>query len=81
VLGVLLIGMFTERCGSDAGNIIAISAGLLATVIVGKLDVMIVNGVASLFGRPPGRSGLDGRARETETSATVSEFRGPSAQG
>lgn len=50
MLGVFLIGMFTERRGSDAGNIIAISAGLVATVIAGKLDVMIVNGVASLFG-------------------------------
>ncbi len=50
MLGVFLIGMFTERRGSDAGNMIAISAGLLATVIVGKLDVMIVNGVAPLFG-------------------------------
>jgi len=50
MLGVFLIGMFTERRGSDAGNIIAISAGLFATVIAGKLDVMIVNGVASLFG-------------------------------
>ena len=50
MLGVFLIGMFTERRGSDAGNMLAISAGLLATVIVGKLDVMIVNGVAPLFG-------------------------------
>src|SRR5499433_543656 len=50
MLGVFLIGMFTGRRGSDAGNMIAISAGLLATVIVGKLDVMIVNGVAPLFG-------------------------------
>src|SRR5439155_1552358 len=50
MLGVFLIGMFTERRGSDAGNLIAISAGLLATVIVGKLDIMIVNGVAPLFG-------------------------------
>ena len=29
---------------------IAISAGLLATVVVGKLDVMIVNGAAPLLG-------------------------------
>ena len=29
---------------------IAITVGLLATVVVGKLDIMIVNGVASLFG-------------------------------
>jgi len=50
MLGVFLIGMFTERRGSDKGNMIAISAGLLATVIAGKLDVMIVNAVASLFG-------------------------------
>jgi SSS family transporter len=50
MLGVFLIGMFTERRGSDLGNLIAISAGLVATVVVGKLDVMIVNGVASLFG-------------------------------
>src|SRR5258705_5703665 len=50
MLGVFLIGMFTERRGSDAGNMIAISAGLLATVVVGKLDVMIANGVASLLG-------------------------------
>src|SRR5712671_4055058 len=50
MLGVFLIGMFTERRGSDTGNLLAISAGLLATVVVGKLDVMIVNGVAPLFG-------------------------------
>jgi Na+/proline symporter len=50
MLGVFLIGMFTERRGSDLGNLIAISAGLVATVVVGKLDVMIVNGVAPLFG-------------------------------
>jgi SSS family solute:Na+ symporter len=50
MLGVFLIGMFTERRGSDKGNMIAISAGLLATIIAGKLDVMIVNAVASLFG-------------------------------
>ena len=50
MLGVFLVGMFTRRRGSDAGNLIAISAGLLATIIVGKLDVMIVNGVAPLLG-------------------------------
>jgi solute:Na+ symporter, SSS family len=50
MLGVFLIGMFTERRGSDGGNLLAITAGLLATVFVGKLDVMIVNGVAPLLG-------------------------------
>ena len=50
MLGVFLIGMFTERRGSDGGNLVAITAGLFATVVVGKLDVMIVNGVAPLLG-------------------------------
>ena len=50
MLGVFLIGMFTKRRGSDAGNMIAISAGLLATVVVGKLDITILNAVAPLFG-------------------------------
>ena len=50
MLGVFLIGMFTARRGSDAGNMLAISLGLLATVVVGKLDVMIVNGVGPLLG-------------------------------
>src|SRR6266550_2771579 len=50
MLGVFLIGMFTERRGSDAGNIIAISAGLVATVVVGQLNIVILNAVAPLFG-------------------------------
>ena len=50
MLGVFLIGMFTERRGSDAGNMIAISAGLLVTVVVGKLNITILNAVAPLFG-------------------------------
>jgi len=50
MLGVFLIGMFTERRGSDTGNMIAISAGLVATVIVGKLDVTLVHTLAPLFG-------------------------------
>src|SRR5213593_145788 len=50
MLGVFLIGMFTERRGSDTGNMIAISAGLVVTVVVGKLDVAIVNTAAPLFG-------------------------------
>src|SRR5437870_4725072 len=50
MLGVFLIGMFTERRGSDTGNMIAISAGLVATVVVGKLDIALVNTVAPLFG-------------------------------
>src|SRR5262249_35816889 len=50
MLGVFLIGMLTERRGSDAGNMIAVSAGLVATVVVGKLDITLVNTVAPLFG-------------------------------
>ena len=50
MLGVFLIGMFTERRGSDRGNMIAISAGLLVTVVVGKLNILILNAVAPLFG-------------------------------
>jgi SSS family transporter len=50
MLGVFLIGLLTKRRGSDAGNIVAISAGLVATVIVGRLHITIANEIATLFG-------------------------------
>ncbi len=50
MLGVFLIGMFTTRRGSDRGNMLAISAGLLATVLVGKLHITILNGLAPWLG-------------------------------
>jgi SSS family solute:Na+ symporter len=50
MLGVFLIGMLTKRRGSDVGNMIAISAGLLATIVVGKLNITILNAMAPLFG-------------------------------
>jgi SSS family transporter len=50
MLGVFLLGMFTTRRGSDRGNMVAISAGLLATVVVGKLHITILNGLAPWFG-------------------------------
>jgi solute:Na+ symporter, SSS family len=50
MLGVFLLGMLTERRGSDAGNMLAISAGLLATVVVGRLHVALLNESASLLG-------------------------------
>src|SRR4029453_821029 len=50
MLGVFLIGMFTRRRGSDTGNMIAITAGLVATVVVGKLDVTLVPTIAPVFG-------------------------------
>ncbi len=34
MLGVFLIGMFTKRRGSDAGNVLAISLGLVATMLI-----------------------------------------------
>ena len=50
MLGVFLIGMFTRRRGSDAGNVVAIALGLLATIVVGKLNILILNAVAPVFG-------------------------------
>jgi hypothetical protein len=50
MLGVFLIGMFTAGRGSDAGNMLAISAGLLATVVVGRLGIVILNSMAPWFG-------------------------------
>ncbi|HET8531564.1 MAG TPA: sodium:solute symporter [Methylomirabilota bacterium] len=50
MLGVFLIGMFTTRRGSDGGNMLAITAGLAATVVVGKLHLTILNGIAQWLG-------------------------------
>ncbi len=50
MLGVFLLGMFTTRRGSDVGNMLAILAGLFTTVVVGQLDLIILNGVAPLVG-------------------------------
>lgn len=50
MLGVFLIGMFTTRRGSDAGNMLAITVGLAATVVVGKLHLAILNGIAPWLG-------------------------------
>jgi SSS family solute:Na+ symporter len=41
MLGVFLLGMITKRRGSDAGNIIAISIGLVATIVVSELDITL----------------------------------------
>ncbi len=53
MLGVFLIGMLTTGRGSDGGNMLAISAGLLATVVVGKLHITILNGAAPWLGLAP----------------------------
>src|SRR2546426_11941462 len=50
MLGVFLIGMFTKRRGSETGNMIAIAAGLIATIVVGKLNIIMLNVAAPLFG-------------------------------
>ena len=52
MLGVFLIGMLTTGRGSDRGNLLAITAGLVATVVAGKLHITILNGVAPWFGWP-----------------------------
>jgi Na+/proline symporter len=51
MLGVFLIGMFTKGRGSDLGNVIAITCGLIATVVCGDLHVTIANGVAGMLGQ------------------------------
>src|SRR5499433_1267632 len=50
MLGVFLSGLLTSRRGSDAGNMFAISVGLLATIVVGRLHITIGNELLSLLG-------------------------------
>jgi SSS family transporter len=50
MLGVFLLGMFTKSRGSDGGNAIAITIGLITTIVLGELDVYFANLIASLFG-------------------------------
>src|SRR5438477_5548863 len=55
MLGVFLIGMLTRRRGSDAGNMLAITVGLLMTIYVGGLHVDLLNliGLGRLAHPPP----------------------------
>lgn len=50
MLGVFLIGMLTKNRGSDLGNIIAVTVGLVTTIILGELHITIANMLAPLFG-------------------------------
>jgi Na+/proline symporter len=50
MLGVFLIGLFTRNRGSDRGNTVAVSLGLLATIVLGDLHITFFNGVAPLLG-------------------------------
>lgn len=43
MLGVFLLGVLTRRRGSDLGNLIAVTAGLVATFVLGGLHVDIAN--------------------------------------
>ena len=43
MLGVFLLGMLTERRGSDIGNVVAIAVGLSATFVLGGLHVDVAN--------------------------------------
>jgi len=46
MLGVFLIGMLTKSRGSDKGNIIAVTCGLFATVVLGDLHITVINAIA-----------------------------------
>jgi len=50
MLGVFLLGMFTRSRGSDGGNIIAITVGLLTTIILGGLHLDFANLLAPMLG-------------------------------
>jgi SSS family solute:Na+ symporter len=50
MLGVFLLGMLTKNRGSDRGNLIAVSLGLVATVVLGDLHITLINGIAPLLG-------------------------------
>jgi Na+/proline symporter len=54
MLGVFLLGMITKRRGSDFGNIIAISAGLIVTIVLGELHITFAQllGLAKDYVRP-----------------------------
>jgi len=55
MLGVFLIGMFTKTRGSDRGNMIAITVGLLTTIYFGGLhvDLMTLVGLGRFAPPPP----------------------------
>jgi SSS family transporter len=50
MLGVFLLGMLTKGRGSDRGNIIAVTCGLIATIVLGEMHIMVANTVAPWFG-------------------------------
>ncbi len=50
MLGVFLLGMLTKSRGSDRGNLIAVTCGLFATIVLGEMHIMVANAVAPWFG-------------------------------
>ncbi|HYE21657.1 MAG TPA: sodium:solute symporter [Tepidisphaeraceae bacterium] len=50
MLGVFALGMFTRNRGSDRGNLLAITAGLLTTIVLGGLHVELANLCSGLLG-------------------------------
>jgi SSS family transporter len=54
MLGVFLLGMLTQRRGSDRGNLLAISIGLLVTIYLGGLhnDLLTLLGLKSWIHKP-----------------------------
>jgi SSS family transporter len=50
MLGVFLIGMLTKNRGSDTGNLIAVTVGLITTIVMGELHITVANMLAPLFG-------------------------------
>lgn len=50
MLGVFLIGMFTKTRGSDRGNMLALTCGLIATIVLGELHISAANMVLPWFG-------------------------------
>jgi SSS family solute:Na+ symporter len=52
MLGVFLLGMITRRRGSDLGNMLAITLGLMVTIVAGELDVYFGNLLGLKYVRP-----------------------------
>jgi solute:Na+ symporter, SSS family len=50
MLGVFLIGMFTRNRGSDRGNILAVTLGLIATIFLGDLYANVLNTILPVLG-------------------------------
>ncbi len=50
MLGVFLVGMFTRNRGSDRGNILAVTCGLIATIVLGELHISAANMIGPWFG-------------------------------